>query len=498
MTGSSSLATAVVFMSLVYVATLLVIGGFARRAMRERTLSDFFLANRTLGFLVILLTLFATQYSGNSFSAFPGQTYRQGLVYFMTVPFMIGIVTGFLLFAPRLFAIARERRYVTPTDYLADRFASPALSYASAVIFALTLCYFLLDQLMALGHAFAGLTDGRIPYVAAVVGGGLVILAYELLGGMRAVAWTDVLQGIVMGVGIVLVVLLILAVVGSPASVVGAIQTTAPEKVASPDLATCFVWLSNFLLLALGGPLYPQAIQRIYAARKASQLRRALAAMALLPLLAVTAVVFIGVTGILLFPNLQGIDADRITFMVLGYLVEQSELAFVPVLMVMMGVVAAIMSTADSCLLSLSSIFTKDFLARFKRLGHEEAERLTGFAPVFSAAAMIALIAIALNPRITLWGLLVIKFEILIQLSPAFVFGTLHDPADPRGFRSRDVLSGLAVGLVLTLGLYVADWKSVHGFHAGTIGVAFNYAVVLASRSLRSRGVSAAQPVRSG
>ncbi|MEM7482820.1 MAG: sodium:solute symporter family protein [Acidobacteriota bacterium] len=470
-----------------YVALLLVVGAVARRALREKTLSDFYLAGRRLGLMVLLLTLFATQYSGNSLSGFPGQTYRQGLAYFMSVTFMVAIVAGYTLFVPSLFARSRRGAFVTPTDFLAKRFASPVLNYLSATIFVVTLFNFLLAQLMAMGHAFSGLTDGAVSFATAVLVGAVVILVYELLGGMRAVAWTDVLQGGLLFGGLLVVVILLSFEVGSPAAVIASVEAVAPEKVASPSLRVCLVWASNFLLLGLGAPLYPQAIQRIYAARSMVTLRRALSAMAFLPLIAITTVVLIGLAGIALFPGIEGADADQITFRVLAHLVEIQPLAYLPVLVVMMAVVAAIMSTADSCLLSLASIFTKDFLARARGLDAAGAERLLRWGPLFSITVMALLVGVALTPRTTLWGLLVIKFEILIQMSPAFVLGTLHDADDPAAYTSRDILLGLVLGLGLAVTLYAVGLRTVGGLHAGVLGVGLNYAGAVISRRLRLR-----------
>ncbi len=473
-----------------YVGLLVVIGFLSRRARRETSLADFYLAGRTLGPFVLLLTLFATQYSGNSLSGFPGQTYREGVAYYMSVTFMVGIVSGYLLFAPRLYRVARSGGFVTPSDFVAARFRNPLLSYLSALIFAVALLNYLLAQLMAMGHATAGLTEGRIPYWLGVIGGAAIILLYELLGGMRAVAWTDALQGAVLVVGLLLAVGLLISEIGSPAAVLRQVAAVAPAKIQSPSLQLCLLWLSNFLLLFLGAPLYPQAIQRIYAARSLTDLRHALATMALLPHIAITTVVFIGVAGIALFPAESGVTADQITFKVLAFLVEQQPLAYVPVVVIMIAVVAAIMSTADSCLLSLSSILTKDFIGRSR--GIDEA-RLARIAPWTSIGIMLMVTAFAVRPLSTLWGLLVIKFEILIQLSPAFVLGTLHDSADPHGYDGRDVLAGLAVGLAIALGLYASGHRQVHGLHAGVLGVIANYLTCLASRRIRGvRGAEAA------
>jgi len=471
----------------VYIAVLLIIGWLGRRAKKADTLSDHFLAGRGIGLFVLLFTLFATQYSGNSLSGFPGQTYRDGLSYFMSVTFMIGIVAGYTLFVPRLFRLSRMRNFLTPNDFLNDRFGSRTLHLLAVVIFIVAMGNYMLAQLMAMGHAFSGLTDGRIPYWVGVVGWAAVILIYEVLGGMRAVAWTDALQGAILGLGLVLIVVLLIAEVGSPATIIASVREVAPAKVANPGWSICFVWLSNFLLLGLGGPLYPQAIQRIYAARRVRELRRALATMAFLPLIAVTSVVFIGVAGIALFPDLGRIASDKITFKVLAHLVAQNPLAYYPALIVMMAVVAAIMSTADSCLLSLASIFTKDVAARIKGLDTHQSERFTGQAPIFSIGIMIVLVLLALNPLTTLWGLLVIKFEILIQLSPAFVLGTLHERTDPRAFSARDILTGLIAGLCVAITLYSTGHKMVGGLHAGTIGVTVNYLLVAGSRWVRLR-----------
>jgi SSS family solute:Na+ symporter/sodium/pantothenate symporter len=481
-----------IFWCTLYVVLLLVIGSMGGQARQGESLRDYFLAGRTMGPIVLLLTFFATQYSGNSLSGFPGQTYRQGLSYFMSVTFMIGIVAGYTLFAPRLYAASRRKNFLTPTDFLSDRFRSPLLNDLSAAIFAWALLNFLLAQFIALGNAFASFTQGEIPYWAAVVVGAVVVLIYVIVGGMRAVAWTDALQGILLVVGLVFIVMLIWMEVGSPTSVARTVQLLNPEMVSNPTLTECLVWLSHFILLALGAPLYPQALQRIYAAQRLRHLRNSLATMAVIPLFAVSIVIFIGAAGLALFPQLDRLETEQVTFRVVSYLVESNTLAYYPALMVMMAVVAAIMSTADSCLLSLSSIFTKDFVARIKHLKDDQVEQMRRWVPLISIAVMTVVVILAIGPRMTLWGLLIIKFEILIQLSPAFIFGTLHKREDPRAFVVQDIVPGLVSGLMVTLGLYLGGYllavDSLFGFHFGTVGVLANYSVVVGHRWWRLRG----------
>jgi solute:Na+ symporter, SSS family len=106
------------------------------------------------------------------------------------------------------------------------------------LIFVFVLVNFLLAQMMALGHAFSGISDGRVSYEAAILCGAVVILVYEMLGGMRAVAWTDALQGTLLLTGIVVVVVLLIVEFGSPAEMLAQLRASNPEKVANPDLST--------------------------------------------------------------------------------------------------------------------------------------------------------------------------------------------------------------------------------------------------------------------
>ena len=87
------------------------------------------------------------------------------------------------------------------------------------------------------------------------------------------------------------------------------IKTTAVMAIrgrkAIADYEICAIWLSNFLLLGLGAPLYPQAIQRIYAARSARSLRLSLAVMVFLPLTTALVALIVGIMGLAHVPDLS-------------------------------------------------------------------------------------------------------------------------------------------------------------------------------------------------
>ena len=86
----------------VYLAIVCAVAVVARRARRDLTPADHFLAGRELGVLVLFLTLYATAYSGNSLLGYPGEAYRRGFSWIMATGFMLSIVVCFHALVPRL------------------------------------------------------------------------------------------------------------------------------------------------------------------------------------------------------------------------------------------------------------------------------------------------------------------------------------------------------------------------------------------------------------
>ena len=118
-----------------------------------------------------------------------------------------------------------------------------------------------------------------------------------------------------------------------------------------------------------------------------------------------TLVVFlIGIIAIQQFAHLEGIAADQVMPLLLNEWAKQSLMTYALAVLVVTGILAAIMSTADSVLLSLSSILAKDFLGKTV-LKDAQEERLTKAGKILSWVIMAVLVLIALVPRLTLWGL---------------------------------------------------------------------------------------------
>ncbi len=470
-----------VYALVVYV--LLMLGGaeLARRARTDESPADHFLAGRRLGVLVLFLTLYSTAYSGNSLLGYPGEAYRRGYSWIMATGFMMSIVVVFHALAPRLRPVAVAQGFLTPGDCIRHRFRGdrwqPALLLAVAALMAVALANFLLAQLTAMGHVTHEVTGGTVPFAVGVVGLAALILVYETIGGMRAVAWTDAAQAVVMLVGLLLLLAWALGSSGGLAETTRAIAATRPQAVQVPDATEAANWASSILLLGLASVVYPQAIQRIYAARSGQVLARSLAFMSFMPLTTTFVVTLIGVIAIPRFGSLGGIEADTVMPRLLAEWAAEGPLATLLALTVLLGALAAIMSTADSCLLSLGSIIAIDFLGR-----PSDRPETTRIGKGAAAAVMGVAVLVALVPRATLWRLIELKMELLIQCVPAFLLA-IHWG----GMRAGPTLAGVLAGTALAAGAALAGWTRIGGVHVGVVGLALNLGVVLVGSWLALR-----------
>jgi Na+/proline symporter len=459
---------------IVYLVVLVLVAEMARRARRDASPSDHFLAGRELGVFVLFLTLYATAYSGNSLLGYPGEAYRRGFSWIMSTGFMMCIIVAFHLLVPKLRPLATSHGFVTPGDWVRHRFGAErfgrALLRVVGLLMALALANFLFAQLKAMGEMADTVTGGIVSYEAGVVVLAAMILLYETLGGMRAVAWTDAVQGVLMLVGLGSMLVWLLATVGGLGAMTEAVVRVRPAAVAVPDARECANWASTIVLLGLASVVYPQAIQRVYAARDGRTLRRSLALMTFMPLTTTLVVTLIGLAAI---PRVQGlgeIEADTVMPLLLEQWAALGPLATLAAVVVFMGALAAIMSTADSVLLSLGSIISEDLLE-----GSDRAEEATRTGKRAAALVMTAMAFLALVSRdVTLWGLIELKMELLIQCVPAFLLG-LHWG----GLRAGPTLVGALLGAGLATAASLLGMQRIEGVHIGVLTLGLNLTIAI-------------------
>ncbi|MBT3879295.1 MAG: sodium:solute symporter family protein, partial [Candidatus Scalindua sp.] len=196
--------TGIVFMG-AYLVSLILIGVVGRLARKEDSLADFYLSGRGMGLFVLFLTLYATQYSGNTLIGMAGKSYRQGYAFLVSVTFMMSVIGAYLIYAPKLHRLSKKNKFITVGDYIEHRYRSPILTIFITIVCIITVGSYILTNLKAIGYIVEATTGGRVTFVQGIIALSLIMVIYETLGGMRSVAWTDAIQGILLIAGCIFI-----------------------------------------------------------------------------------------------------------------------------------------------------------------------------------------------------------------------------------------------------------------------------------------------------
>ncbi len=409
-----------------YFAVLLGIGWWAMRRARG-TSEDYFIASRTTPPLVLFLTMAATNFSAFTVFGFAGAGWESGYAYYPIMAFGTGFMAlTFVLIGRPAWQMGKEHGLVTPPELVYRLTGSPVLRFLFFLVMTVFTVPYLAMQPMAAGYALESLLG--IPYFAGAALITAVMLLYTFRGGFRGVTRTDVVQGGMMIVLLVVAVAIIAGRFGGLSSANRAVMGDFPELFARPGLGNLYspgIWFGYMLLWFLCDPMFPQLFQRFYAAKSPRGLTTTMSLYPLLTGFLFLLPVTIGVLGRLSFPTLpEGAAADRILPLMLA---EHAPPAIEA--LVLTAALAALMSTLDSQLLTLSSMFARDVAGPIRQhLAGRKGKALPASAELpawVGKAFVIALaligLAIAYRPPATFRVIATQTFTGLAVLFPTVV-----------------------------------------------------------------------------
>lgn len=457
-----------------YMAAMILIGWIAKHRTKGDSTLDYFLGGKVTGGLVLFFTMQATQLSGNTFFGFTGIAYRTGLMWIVSICMISLIVVTQLSYVPRLYVLSKLNGYITPADFYADRYQSNRLRLLVTGITIVAMLPYLIIQAEATGHAFSGLTSGQIPYWAGVAFTCTVMLIYILMGGWRGVVWTDTVQGVLLTSALVIVTVVVVLTVGGIPSIVEELRTDNVALIQAPESLKQLSrsWLSLLVISSIGFAMYPQAIQRVYAAKSESALKTSLSLMLVVPYLIGGCTLLLGLSAAISHPGLIGVDSDRVFSLLLNDLISNH---YWLVIFVLCGVLAAIMSTASSVILTLASMFTRDiYQTIWRRNTRDEGNTIAG--RVFIVILIVTVAALSLRPSATLWRLTEIKVELLAQLFPAMILGLYW----PR-ISEWPAVIGIVVGCLFVAVSALLGIERFWWFQSGVYALVLNLTIAVVS-----------------
>ncbi len=431
----------------VYIALTFGLAYLARRqAAQGGFLKEFFVGGRTIGPWVLGLTWIATAASGGTFIGAPALAHANGWSVMLWISgYIVVATTGFGLLGRRIAELGGRTGALTFPDLLRDRFQSRSIGVISGIAMLVLHTSFIVAQYIAGARVLEAVMG--VPYALGVLAFAVIVGLYTAYGGFRAVAWTDSFQAVVMLVGVLLTAGFGLYKVGGLEAVYQGLASQSPELL-TPEGPDAFLPLpaaiSFFFVWPLATAGGPSLITRFLACRDTTSLRRAALLIGVYILLLYPAVIFVGILGRVMVPELAAGD----------HAMPATILAAVPSALagvVLAAPMAAIMSTISSFLLVAAGAIARDLYQRNARraVGESQARTVTHLSIL---AVGVVAGGFALYPPDYLQYIVIFSGT---GLAATFLFPTLLAVYWPRMNR-HGCIAGIVAGFLSFLLQYAA------------------------------------------
>lgn len=473
-----------VFLIIYFIA----MAGIGVATMRKGSESSegYLLGGRSLGPAVTALRLQSSSMSGYMFMGAGSLGYTTG---YYGIWYGLGDIGGGVLnlsvLGRRMRKLSQILGSLTSIEYLEHRYPSKWTRLVAAPIALACLFFYVLGQFIAGGKGLEMVTG--LSFEWSLVIAVSVIMLYTFLGGYLAVAYTDFVQAIIMLIGMLWIFIATLQAVGG---------WTAGNKAVgevNPNLLTMFgtdgfhandigIILGALLVFSVGYLGFPHVVVSHMAMKKPSIARNASLYATGFNLLFIPAPYIIGIMAIVLIPN---IDNPELAV----FRIADTVLPSFAVGIVMAGIMAAIMSTADALLLQASTIASHDLVRRFLAPGMKESTSVWVSRVTVVVMSVVGLI-IAVNEPPAVLSLILFATAVMgSAFVPAYVCAVWWKKANTPG-----AISSMIVGATASVTWQLADLVSVTTIDPVGAGMALSTLtmVVVSLATQRSHPVSAA------
>ncbi|MGQ9759451.1 MAG: sodium:solute symporter family protein [Candidatus Methanomethylicaceae archaeon] len=449
----------------VYMIVLLGIGLLAGKKSLPTT-ADFFVANRSIGLIATFFGLQATWWSAFAFLGSCGYFYSYGTLYLTAFGWNVLFAVSSYVIGTRVWKVAKHFNFISPADLFEKYYQSKLVGLLVAIVMVVFTIPYLQIQLTGGAYLFEIATGGLVPYQYAAILFYAIIVIYTWSGGLRAIIWTDLLQGALLAVGLLGGGLVVsYAVVGGPSQLFQMMIENFPAwlTIGGPKPYNNYAtWFSLFLITPLGALLGPQMLLKIFAA-KSERIFRVNVPLLCLITFPYVGSLLAGWSGLFAFPNLT--TPDRVFPMAL--------ITFTPMIFasfILAAGLAAAQSTADGQIHACSMLLTRDIYQKFLVKGRAERHYVYFGKIMLLVFAGIALVSTFLFPGY------------LVTIGAIALGGTLQllPPILGIFFWKRSTKYGCAAGLIggiiaVIVTNFVPGFISPLGLLAGVWGLLVNF-----------------------
>jgi len=424
-------------------------------AKRIQNVKDFFTGGKTLGYWV---AAFSTQATGESAWLLLGLTGMGAMVgvsaYWVVVGEVIGVAIAWFIMANRFKKLTDHYDSLTMTDYLVSRFrpTTNTLRIVASLSLAVFVLIYISAQIDATGSAFERLLGWNY-YTGAIIGFAVVV-AYCVMGGFLAVAWTDMFQGAVMLLCLVMLPVVAYWTMSDSENITAGLQAIDPALLSISGAGGFglmgMMTIVGMLLIGLGFMGSPQIFARFIAIKDEEELNKGKWVALGFTFLVGASAVSIGILGRFIIVGV-GVDPE----VALGngaqnVLPDLVEHTFPPLLvgLYVAAVLSAIMSTVSSLLILASGAITHDFYQKIinPAMGGASATRLSRYVTITLAiiALAIALTVAFLSPERTIYWFVIFGWSgIAATFCPMVILSLFW-----RGYTASGAIASMIVGFL--------------------------------------------------
>jgi SSS family solute:Na+ symporter len=400
----------------VYMTAVLAVGALSHRLFRG-TGEDYFLATRSIGPFVLLMSLFGTQMTAFALLGASGESYRNGIGVFglMASSSAIVVPAVFFFIGTRAWAVGKRCGYTTQVQLIRDRWGSDGLGLLLFVILVALLIPYLLIGVLGAGLTLTDVSGGVVPTWVGGLVISLVVMVYVTYGGLRGTAWANTFQTLVfMSLGAVTFVYVANAMGGLGAAL-ERIGNAGPGLLVRGDNFSPVQYLTySFIPLSAG--MFPHLFMHWLTAGKLRNFRTTVVFYPLCIAIVWIPSVLLGVLGNDTFPDLTVPESNSVMVRLISFHAPELLAGLLGA-----GVFAAVMSSLDSQALSLGTMFTKDIVLHY---GYHEKmtdrqQILSG--RMFVAAILVLAYLLSLVTRTTIFAMGTWSFTGFAGLVPVIV-----------------------------------------------------------------------------
>lgn len=398
-----------------YLFGMLLIGVIFNRQGAADTSDGFYIGGRSLGPLVAAMSAEASDMSSWLLMGLPGLAYLTGVaeVGWTAIGLAVGTYLNFLLVARLLRRYSEKIGAFTIPDFFARRYndRENTLSLIAALIIIIFFVPYTASGFKAVGTLFNSLFG--IDYHMAMIIGAVIIVAYTTMGGFLAVSTTDLVQSIFMTIALIVIVFFGLEKAGGA----GVVMQNAKElpgylnimKGYDPASGTAstysFLSICSTLAWGLGYFGMPHILLRFMAIRNEKELVLSRRIATVWVVISMSVAIFIGIIGYSVsvageipMLNTSSSESETIIMQIANLMSQHNVLFAILAGVILAGILAATMSTADSQLLAAASSVSEDLMQGFGRMKLDQRGKMIAARATVIAIAAVAIV-LAWNPN---------------------------------------------------------------------------------------------------